>query len=123
MMSLGPPGGNGTISRICLAGKSCALVAIGVSSSDKPPASAVATRMAPPGRTARVLASRWARPLPGNPTTALLSCLAGISVRQQGSGVLLRCRFVQQFQRGLVHAGVAGGDDAAAVLGGLAFPG
>ena len=38
------------------------------------------------------------------------------------SGLRGRALAVQQLERGLVHAGVAGRDDAAAALGGLAFP-
>src|SRR6185369_4510593 len=51
-----------------------------------------------------------------SPTCISTTINASIGILRRGALA------VQQLQRGLMHAGVAGGDDAATALGGLAFP-
>src|SRR6185437_12040569 len=80
MMSLGPPGGNGTISRIWCAGKSSAV------------ADAIGSSTASPMTNAR-------------------KTFMGVA------------SIVEQLERRFVNSCVAGGDDTAAALRGLAFPG
>src|SRR5947207_3364694 len=53
-----------------------------------------------------------------SPTCISTTSMASIGITSYAAPLA-----VQQFHRRLVHAGVTGGDDAAAALGGLAVPG
>src|ERR1019366_2371764 len=103
MMSLGPPAGNGTTSRIALLGNSCAAAKAGQSSKPNQVSRTLEIFMKPPG--ADVFGVCRDRACIANPTGA-----RGVSA-------------VQQLHRLFMHARIAGGDDAAAALGRSAVPG
>src|SRR5215468_923727 len=116
MMSFGPPGGNGTISLIGLAGKSSAHAAAG-NNSNIVAASILAIVMTP------------SRPKPFRARTRAARLLAetlrdGPFDEKPGDrhACYARRSAVEQLDRGFVHPGIAGGDDAAAALRGVAFP-
>src|SRR6266403_3112653 len=120
MMSFGPPGGNGTISLIGLFGKSCAAANAGNNSVDNPIASAPRIFM----EASRIDSSSWRGGALAPPRTMKTPTLPtsrrgqGTASRDEAGGRLT----VEQLERRLVHARIAGRDDAAAALGGLALP-